>query len=511
MDVSKNLLTLENEAGPDYGFSVLVSRRLPPLPLLVLVGCGINVESKQILDSTDIVDQAVCQYGGARVFTGVDDDGNGALSDAEIDGSTNVCFDAPPAVGSVPDVKISATATAGATCSNVTLQVGSDTNNDMAFSAAERTGMATACVPPAASVTGQLATDAMNIATNTMDISTNANGIMMNRTNITELQGRFSPTIQELVVNNPAATGEFASIEEALNTLHGKILLQPVAIVVRGGTYVSNSPLSINHPQGNLIVIEAAEGASVTLQFNGTHGVIFPGGARIGFFGGFIIQYSGDATTGAVGVTVGDGAAIEASFLDIRGFPGAGIRVNGGRLRRTPGYSASLGFPNTVVYCPTASGTSLPIGFHVFGGGTADLPNTTADSCASGYIAEEGGTLMVDDARVITSQRGFIAKDGGTIRGSNPSTSTINGTLAEPGFGSSFTATNRSLIILEGWASHTADTLAARDFEIRDGSVLRVRDDASTTPLTCGRVECDPSAILRGCSDVTTACSAAVE
>lgn len=487
---------------------MLVPQRCLPGLLIFISACGITVESKQVLDSTSITDQSICPYGGSRVFSGVDDNGNGVLSDDEVDGSTDVCFPAPSAVGSVPPVKVAATATTGATCSQVTLEVGSDTNGDNAFSSAERTGMASVCVPPAESVIAGLA----EVTTQSGRITMAENDITALGNRITPIEGwRLPPT--DLVVSTTPADGEYGSVPEALRSLDNKVLTGLVQIRIRGGTYVLTEPLVFSHPQGEVVVISPySESDVVTLQFSGTNGIVFQRRSKIGYFGEMTIEYTGSADTGAVGITVNQLSDVELLYVTVNNFPGAGIRVEGGKVRRTGGFEVwGAGTRNLTVNCPPATVTTRPIGFHVIDDGFADIPSSDAVGCYSGFVAEEGGTAVIDLGVVRTSQQGFVANDGGKLRGYAPSTATINGTQPAPGFGSSFTATNGSSIVLEGMNGWTSDPGATWDFEIRDGSRLRVRDVASTIPLTCGRVECDPTAIIRGCSDFAGTCSATLE
>src|ERR1043165_9982364 len=66
-------------------------------------GCGDNAASLErpsvpVVDREDPASSAECAHGGSIVSSGLDDNGNGALDDAEIDKRTAVCNDAPAEV-----------------------------------------------------------------------------------------------------------------------------------------------------------------------------------------------------------------------------------------------------------------------------------------------------------------------------------------------------------------------------------------------------------------------------
>lgn len=61
----------------------------PPV-LLALVGCG-DSGPAQLVDITDVAAGDVCANGGITVNTGLDDDGDGSLSESEISGSSTLC------------------------------------------------------------------------------------------------------------------------------------------------------------------------------------------------------------------------------------------------------------------------------------------------------------------------------------------------------------------------------------------------------------------------------------
>ncbi len=89
------------------------------------------------------VGDAVCPYGGARIYYGIDDDANGLLDELEIDGYDDICNGAD----ALPVLQASTDEPPGTNCVNggVRLDWGADLNGDGALDVDEITGSAYVC------------------------------------------------------------------------------------------------------------------------------------------------------------------------------------------------------------------------------------------------------------------------------------------------------------------------------------------------------------------------------
>ena len=66
-------------------------RRLLFPTILLVAACG-DAPAQRIFRIIDIEPGPVCEFGGAEIYSGPDDNGNGELEDAEIDRFELRCF-----------------------------------------------------------------------------------------------------------------------------------------------------------------------------------------------------------------------------------------------------------------------------------------------------------------------------------------------------------------------------------------------------------------------------------
>lgn len=431
------------------------------LAVVLAMGCQLQVESL-ILDSRPIAEGTMgCTGTGQQILAGVDDNGDGTLTETEIQSQTSVCFPTSPQGSAAALPLVEVTATPQATCTDVVVRLGNDANENGSIDAGEDTRMASSCVPPS--------------------------------TNLTMLDGRFidaeDPMFSNLTVTpspNPADPSSFASLPAALDFLRLRRKSGGVTISVAAGNWRLDNPLRLDDLDGISIKIAGPDSVNKpVLEFDGTNGIEILDGHVFGTLENLIIQNTSPGTV-ARGLMVRAGSRVGLQGVEIRNFF-YGLEVVGGHVERPAGND---GEGISVVCNP---GDPFSVGIWIRDGGMANLGRSQVSGCTNGlaFWVMNGAFGAFSESTATTSSVGFAAERGSFIEARRTQ---ANGNRT------GFLSANHSMIVIEAWRGGSPGTGNQSDIAIRDGSVFRAAEPYEP-PITCGNLVCDSTGIYRGCTE----------
>jgi hypothetical protein len=227
-----------------------------------------------------------------------------------------------------------------------------------------------------------------------------------------------TPGSNDLVVTDDAitvgATGDFATLPEALDSLAGKIIPPDmmVTIAVEDATYMFNSSLVINHPYGDRIEIigNQTNPEQVVFDFGPNDGIVVENGNAIGLIDGVTIQ--GDGTAGRSGVHASNNATIKlGANVVVQDFGHSGVKASAGGVVWANGVT---------------SRDNGRYGFLATENGTIHAMASLAQNNSDGYIATINSTIIATNSTASgNTNRGFLSVGGSYIY-ANGCTSTGN-------------------------------------------------------------------------------------
>uniref|UniRef100_UPI003F79F7D0 hypothetical protein n=1 Tax=Chromobacterium amazonense TaxID=1382803 RepID=UPI003F79F7D0 len=268
---------------------------------------------------------------------------------------------------------------------------------------------------------------------------------------------------------------QFASIQDAWNSLQGKVIKAPVIIQVADGVYQMSALLLENQPYAHLIVIQGnvANPANCILQFvpdgnRQSHGVFFKNVRRLNFSGfkmvgestssnwtwrGIYLSnaevYANDNSLifsgGQQGIEMHDNSIFQAKGVQLSKHAGAAVNVGDGALARleklsivgpgkdsrttrsVSGQSNDI-FPDGIsctdtakAWCIDANIVDVRLALVAERNAYLWAPRATIDRVDTGAFANSGGSLWTDDggtkvsSKVTNANCGYRALSNGTI------------------------------------------------------------------------------------------------
>lgn len=451
-------------------------------------GCGITVEAKTILDVRAIGAGATCAAGGQEVLSGVDADGDGRLFGDEITGRAPVCFPgstSTTSAGGLPSPVLTTSVQAEASCTRLTVTVGLDSDGSGSLESGEPATTSSQCLPlPSMSASDLAAVQGLAAA--------NADAL-----------GRISTSTtvpSTLIVRPSPANDEYARLDLALAFLEGKTLTQPVTIQLSPGTYDQPAPITIDHPQAQLIQIvgqatpiTSSSPPNVSLRFNGTDGIELLPDTHLGLLQGVLLEDVGAPVAGTTGLRVLAGASLPVQFVEVRNFVERQFEVNGGLLTRGPA-SVSGSNLNLIIRCSAPSDVVgyFNQGIASLSGAQIDLGEAHVQGCGYGLWASSGTSFNAYATRfsgsgiALVSEYGAMGVIGSGVVIDNSTTISM------------LAAFNGGALYISG-AFPTGTGNTTPSVQVADGSLLRITTDDLGTPVNCGNVVCDSTAIIRGC------------
>ena len=449
--------------------------RLLALFASLLLGCNLTVETRPTLSSRTIAaGTGGCVAGGQEILLGVDSNENGVLEDEELSGNTTVCFPQSGTGGGGQNIAISAVpvVSTNATCSALEISVGVDENTNSVLEGSEVRSTTQACLPIPEMANNDLAT----VQTRVENLDTN---------------------VPDSFIVQPGTA--FPDIKAVLDALRGKRFTKDIEVTVLAGEYTHDSPLVLNHPDGNKIVFLAPN--RVVLRFPQSSGIIVPAGNSVSFFGEFFdIEYSAttrDPTT--VGIMIEENAFATMQRLRVAGFGRSQIEVRGGTLRSGNDFPDTL--DNIQLECSIQAGEVCEAGLRVHRGGVVFTPNVSSSGSTVGFWVYSGGVLSANGAVAIGATTGFLVDEGGVIT----SRVTLDSRIPTVSNDVGYQIQNGGILVYTGWDRVPVGDSNQTDIEVRDGGILRAIP-ADGGSVNCGTsIVCDSSAILRGCTANCTA------
>ncbi|MCD5326915.1 hypothetical protein ACFFU8_03855 [Chromobacterium piscinae] len=291
---------------------------------------------------------------------------------------------------------------------------------------------------------------------------------------------QINNTLAQWAVLAPITLGvgagqQFASIQDAWNSLLGKVLKAPVTIQVADGVYPMTQLILENQPYAHLITIQGnvANPANCILKFipdsdRKSHGVFLKNVRRLNFSGFKMIgentnsnwtwrcMYFSNAEvyvndnslifSGAqYGIEMHDSSVLQAKGVQLSQQAGAAVFVGDGSLARLeklnivgPGKDSRIPtavsgqlydvFPDGIscvdtakAWCADATISNVRLAMAVERNAYLWAPRVTIDKVASGALANAGGCLWTDDggtkvpSKVTNANYGYQALSNGMI------------------------------------------------------------------------------------------------